>query len=129
MTDNSVTFEADQDPTETTYRINFIAESIGQEVVPTSKAILAAIEACLGDQGLAPIAAQCHANTEPAPYRYQVWKRGDDKWVYRVVASNGQIVSTDGGQGYENKDDAATILQKLFGAVYIELLQVVAEDA
>lgn len=29
------------------------------------------------------------------------YKRADKRWAWRCVASNGQIVATDGGQGYE----------------------------
>jgi uncharacterized protein YegP (UPF0339 family) len=35
-----------------------------------------------------------------------VYKRNDGKWAWRLVAPNGQIIATDGGQGYENRKDA-----------------------
>jgi uncharacterized protein YegP (UPF0339 family) len=34
-----------------------------------------------------------------------VYKRNDGKWAWRLVAPNGQIIATDGGQGYENRGD------------------------
>lgn len=34
------------------------------------------------------------------------YERADGKWAWRAKARNGQIVATDGGQGYENKGDA-----------------------
>ena len=36
----------------------------------------------------------------------EFFTRTDGKWAWRLIASNGQdIVATDGGQGYENRDD------------------------
>lgn len=35
-----------------------------------------------------------------------IYKRKDGKWAWRLIAQNGQIVATDGGQGYERKIDA-----------------------
>jgi len=48
----------------------------------------------------------------------ELYKRADDKWAFRVKASNGQIVATDGGQGYESKSDAWSTLEKLMGGEY-----------
>ena len=33
------------------------------------------------------------------------YKRTDGKWAWRLTADNGQIVATDGGQGYDNYSD------------------------
>lgn len=35
-----------------------------------------------------------------------VYKRADGKWAWNLKADNGQIVATDGGQGYNNEADA-----------------------
>lgn len=43
----------------------------------------------------------------------QLYKREDGKWAWRLVASNGQIIATDGGQGYENRADAAAVVFRL----------------
>ncbi|HEY3140521.1 MAG TPA: DUF1508 domain-containing protein [Acidimicrobiales bacterium] len=48
----------------------------------------------------------------------QVYKRNDGKWAFRVRASNGEIVATDGGQGYEAKRDAQSTLTKLLAGEY-----------
>jgi uncharacterized protein YegP (UPF0339 family) len=48
----------------------------------------------------------------------EVYKRTDGKWAFRVKASNGQIVATDGGQGYGAKGDAESTLKKLIGGDY-----------
>ena len=34
-----------------------------------------------------------------------VYERADKKWAWHLEADNGQIVATDGGQGYENEVD------------------------
>jgi uncharacterized protein YegP (UPF0339 family) len=38
-----------------------------------------------------------------------VYKRNDGKWAWRLVAPNGQIIATDGGQGYENRRDCEAV--------------------
>ena len=35
-----------------------------------------------------------------------IYKRKDGKWAWRLIAQNGQVVATDGGQGYERRIDA-----------------------
>jgi uncharacterized protein YegP (UPF0339 family) len=48
----------------------------------------------------------------------ELYKRNDGKWAFRVKASNGEIVATDGGQGYSAKADAQSTLTKLIGGTY-----------
>jgi len=48
----------------------------------------------------------------------QVYKRTDGKWAFRVKASNGETVATDGGQGYEAKASAVSTLEKLLKGEY-----------
>lgn len=36
----------------------------------------------------------------------EVYKRTDGKFAWRLKAGNGEIIATDGGQGFENKFDA-----------------------
>jgi uncharacterized protein YegP (UPF0339 family) len=48
----------------------------------------------------------------------EVYKRNDDRWAFRVKASNGEIVATDGGQGYSAKADARSTLEKLMRGDY-----------
>lgn len=45
-----------------------------------------------------------------------VYRRSDDKYAWRAQTKNNEIVATDGGQGYENRDDAADMVRRLFGA-------------
>ena len=48
----------------------------------------------------------------------EIYKRNDGKWAFRVKASNGEVVATDGGQGYEAKGSAKSTLEKLMGGTY-----------
>lgn len=48
----------------------------------------------------------------------EIVKRADGKFGFRVKASNGQVVATDGGQGYSDKGDARATLQKLLNGDY-----------
>jgi uncharacterized protein YegP (UPF0339 family) len=48
----------------------------------------------------------------------EIYKRGDGKWAFRVKASNGEVVATDGGQGYNAKGDAESTLTKLLSGTY-----------
>lgn len=48
----------------------------------------------------------------------EVYKRKDGNWAFRVKASNGQVVATDGGQGYSNKSAAMSTLTKLMAGNY-----------
>ncbi|MFB2596605.1 DUF1508 domain-containing protein [Herbiconiux sp. P17] len=46
-----------------------------------------------------------------------VFQRVDNKWGWRLEA-NGNIIATDGGQGYENEDDARTMADRVVGGYY-----------
>lgn len=48
----------------------------------------------------------------------EVYKRKDGKWAFRIKASNGQVVATDGSQGYANKKSASATLAKLLAGDY-----------
>lgn len=48
----------------------------------------------------------------------EVYKRKDGKWAFRVKASNGQCVATDGGQGYSTKKAALNTVTKLIQGDY-----------
>lgn len=54
--------------------------------------------------------------------RLEVYRRSDGRWAWREVASNGEVIATDGGQGYENRCDAVEMGQKVTG------LDVVPDD-
>jgi uncharacterized protein YegP (UPF0339 family) len=38
--------------------------------------------------------------------KIEFYRRTDGRWAWRLLADNGQPIATDGGQGYENLDDA-----------------------
>lgn len=46
-----------------------------------------------------------------------VYQRSDRKWAWNLK-SNGNIIATDGGQGYENESDARTMADKVVGGQY-----------
>ena len=48
----------------------------------------------------------------------EVYERKDGKWAFRVKASNGQVVATDGSQGYADKTSAMATLTKLISGEY-----------
>ena len=48
----------------------------------------------------------------------EIFMRADGKFGFRVKASNGQVVATDGGQGYSGKSDARSTLEKLLNGDY-----------
>ncbi|MCZ4327481.1 DUF1508 domain-containing protein [Brachybacterium paraconglomeratum] len=46
-----------------------------------------------------------------------IYKRADGKWAWNLKV-NGDIVATDGGQGYENESDARTMADRVVGGYY-----------
>ena len=46
------------------------------------------------------------------------YQGNDRKWAWRIKAGNGQVVATDGGQGYESKTHARTTLQRVISGKY-----------
>ena len=46
----------------------------------------------------------------------EVFKRTDGRWAWRIrSANNGQIIATDGSQGFENREDAAQMMLEILG--------------
>ena len=49
----------------------------------------------------------------------ELFKGSDGKWAFRVKASNGRVVATDGGPpGYKSKSEARSVLSKLLKGDY-----------
>ncbi len=48
----------------------------------------------------------------------EIYARKDGNWAFRVKASNGQVVATDGSQGYKTKASARSTLEKLLAGEY-----------
>lgn len=48
-----------------------------------------------------------------------LYKRSDGKWGWRLEV-NGRIVATDGGQGYENEDDARNMADRIIGGEFAD---------
>lgn len=51
------------------------------------------------------------------PAQRVLYKRTDGKWAWRLVV-NGNIVATDGGQGYENEQDARSMADRIIGGEF-----------
>jgi len=61
--------------------------------------------------------------------RVQVYRRGDGRWAWRRLAPNGQVIATDGGQGYEDRDEAVRMAYGTNGDVgLVEVLDRFLDD-
>lgn len=49
---------------------------------------------------------------------FERYAREDDKWAWRLTV-NGEIVATDGGQGYENRKEADRIGHRVVSGGYV----------
>jgi uncharacterized protein YegP (UPF0339 family) len=49
---------------------------------------------------------------------YEVLRRSDGKFAFRFKAGNGQVVATDGGQGYDDESDAQTTASNIADGDY-----------
>jgi len=47
-----------------------------------------------------------------------LYARTDGKWAWRLEADNGRIIATDGGQGYEDENDARTMADRIIGGEF-----------
>jgi uncharacterized protein YegP (UPF0339 family) len=47
-----------------------------------------------------------------------LYTRSDGKWAWRLVADNGKVIATDGGQGYENESDCRDIADRVVGGAF-----------
>lgn len=47
-------------------------------------------------------------------------QRSDCKWGWHLKADNGQIVATDGGQGYENEGEARRMADRIIGGEFAD---------
>ncbi len=47
-----------------------------------------------------------------------VYERTDGKWAWRLKADNGDIVATDGSQGYDNETDARSMADRVVGGEF-----------
>ena len=49
-----------------------------------------------------------------------LYQRADQKWAWRLVADNGNIIATDGSQGYENEADARQMADRIVAGEFKE---------
>ncbi|AZS48120.1 YegP family protein [Microbacterium oxydans] len=47
-----------------------------------------------------------------------VFQRSDKKWGWRLQADNGQVIATDGNQGYESEAIARAIADRIVGGEF-----------
>ena len=47
-----------------------------------------------------------------------IYKRTDGKWAWRLTVNNGQIIATDGDQGYNNEADARSMADRIIGGEF-----------
>jgi uncharacterized protein YegP (UPF0339 family) len=47
-----------------------------------------------------------------------LYARADGKWAWRLKADNGQIIATDGGQGYNNEADARSMADRVISGEF-----------
>lgn len=55
------------------------------------------------------------------PEHVEVYRREDGRWDWRRISANGNVISTSGGQGYENLEDARGMATELNYDVPIEI--------
>ena len=56
------------------------------------------------------------------PDHVQVFLRRDGNWAWRRVASNGQVIASDAGQGYRAKRDCLAMAAKLNPDVEVKVV-------
>jgi len=49
-----------------------------------------------------------------------LYVRADGKWAWQLTGDNGQVIATDGGQGYENEADARRMADRVVGGHYAD---------
>lgn len=57
------------------------------------------------------------------------YKRKDGKWAWRLKASNGDVIATDGSQGYENEADAASMADRVIAGEFKDAEKKVEVDS
>ena len=50
--------------------------------------------------------------------RLEVFQRKDDRWAWRLLAANGQVIATDGAQGYEDEAECARMGARVVTGLY-----------
>jgi uncharacterized protein YegP (UPF0339 family) len=59
------------------------------------------------------------ANVMAGAYKdHEVYPRTDGKYAFRIKAGNGQVVATDGGQGYSARSDAESTASNITKGEY-----------
>jgi len=49
-----------------------------------------------------------------------VYERPDKRWGWRLKANNGQIIATDGTQGYDTESDARSMADRVISGEFAD---------
>ena len=49
-----------------------------------------------------------------------IYERPDGKWGWRLKADNGNIIATDGGQGYDDQSFCRKMADAIIGGAYAD---------
>lgn len=60
--------------------------------------------------------------TRESIMRLDIYRREDRLWAWRLFAANGNIIATDGGQGYEDRGECAGMARAILGGSYAAAL-------
>ncbi len=58
----------------------------------------------------------------------RIYKRADGKWAWQLKADNGNVIATDGGQGYNNEDDCRAMADAVGGGKYANAKKTISRD-
>ncbi|MDF1597079.1 MAG: YegP family protein [Acidimicrobiia bacterium] len=47
-----------------------------------------------------------------------LYQRKDCRWAWQLTADNGQVIATDGSQGYENEADARNMADRIIAGEF-----------
>jgi uncharacterized protein YegP (UPF0339 family) len=50
----------------------------------------------------------------------EIYQRPDGRWSWRLRAGNGQIIATDGGQGYQHRIDCTRVADAVTSGLYAD---------
>lgn len=57
-----------------------------------------------------------------------LYKRKDGKWAWQLT-SNGKVIATDGGQGYENESDARRMADRVVSGEFADATKKIRRQA
>ena len=52
-----------------------------------------------------------------------VYRRSDGKWAWQLTGDTGQVIATDGGQGYDDENYCRMMADAVIGGDYAEAVR------